>query len=601
MKRLLFFLFSVLVLSACRDDLDLDSITTIDPDPPVLEVDVKGDLAGRVIDEAGQPIEGAYVRVGNVGQLSDEDGLFQFQQIDMNGAGTLVKVYQAGFFDGSTRIYPRDASDNFLTFRLLQKEEIGRIDGNAGGRFTSPEGLILDFPPNSIVDTGGVLYTGQVRVLTHWIDPARPDLTEVMPGNQEAENAAGELVSLLSYGMVGVELVSEGGVLLNLGNGQTAQITFPLGSAHLASAPAQIPLWYYDEDSGLWREEGSARLEGNAYRGEVSHFSFWNCDVPYPLALIEGRILIDGGKGEAIPLADTKVRVRVKGLNATRCGYTDAKGYFRGKVPVGEELELGFILFDECSTPIQTFNIPPLLSDTDLGTFEVVDPVSEVVLVEGQLMDCDDNPLDEGWLKVPTPDLDLFYHIPDGILNLWIPNCDNANELTIIGIDRNNRTEGDPQTQAIVDRAVDFGPVPTCENDLTEFFRITVNGEEKDIFPVNIQALGPTQLFFTTGSIDFQLTLYQINGGGTYDHDNVLTFALRQEFQSIGTGPLSTGCSGIDPECLELTEIILDNYTGTLGEIVRGSFSGTVDVRDADQTMFDDLPFSAEFAVPVTN
>ena len=35
-------------------------------------------------------------------------------------------------------------------------------------------------------------------------------------------------------------------------------------------------LWYFDEDAGLWKEEGSATLSGNVYTANVSHLSYWN-------------------------------------------------------------------------------------------------------------------------------------------------------------------------------------------------------------------------------------------------------------------------------------------------------------------------------------
>jgi hypothetical protein len=45
-----------------------------------------------------------------------------------------------------------------------------------------------------------------------------------------------------------------------------------------------IPLWYYDEETGLWKEEGQGTVEDRDGQlqicGEVSHFSWWNYDQP---------------------------------------------------------------------------------------------------------------------------------------------------------------------------------------------------------------------------------------------------------------------------------------------------------------------------------
>jgi hypothetical protein len=46
--------------------------------------------------------------------------------------------------------------------------------------------------------------------------------------------------------------------------------------------PATIPLFYFNETTALWVQEGTATLAGTApnqyYEGTVSHFTYWNAD-----------------------------------------------------------------------------------------------------------------------------------------------------------------------------------------------------------------------------------------------------------------------------------------------------------------------------------
>ncbi len=604
MKKLLFFLCLGLVFGACRKDLDTDLVTTIDSNPPVIQIDVNGDLAGSVNDEEGNPIVGALVSFNGNSQETDENGLYLFKNISLNGAGTLVYVEKEGYFHTSRRFYPFDNRTNYLEFELLDQQEIGRISANAGGRFTTLEGMSLDFPTNSIVDAMGNLYDGEVKVLAHWIDPASTNLAEIMPGNLEAENEAGDAVSLVSYGMMAVELVGENGEELNLGNGQKAQLGFPLSGDHRAAAPAEIPLWYYDEISGLWEEEGVAQLDGDQYLGEVSHFSFWNCDAPFPLIVIEGQVLVaDNGKGETVSMQKVKVQVKVADLNTASCGYTDDSGYFRGKVPAGVELELIFSLADDCNIPLLSIKVGPFNVDTDLGEIKLTDLInSNSVFVEGVLLDCDDNQLSEGWLKVEKPGRDNYYYIDNGLVNLFVTNCTGVNELTVTGIDRINRTEGDPITSPIVSNGVDLGFVSTCENVLMEFFTVNLNGEDKDLFPISVDIHSASQMYFKADNDNsFGLTIYNHSGVGMYDTDNVLTFAFQQEFQSFGVGTVGTGCSGLTIECVEFTEFVIDQYTPMAGEYIKGHFTGTMDAKDSAMNDFNDLPFTGQFSVPVTD
>ena len=71
-------------------------------------------------------------------------------------------------------------------------------------------------------------------------------------------------------------------------------MSIPVGSTQTSSAPAEIPLWYFDETNGVWKEEGKATLQGNEYVGEVSHFTFWNCDISWDLIYLDGSVLLEG-------------------------------------------------------------------------------------------------------------------------------------------------------------------------------------------------------------------------------------------------------------------------------------------------------------------
>jgi len=146
-----------------------------------------------------------------------------------------------------------------------------------GGTIETNDGAKVTFGSNTIIDSNGNLYNGSVSVYAHWYDPTSEDLSLTMPGDLRATDALGNEVQLATFGMLAVELETPDGQPLNISEGNTAELTFPL--EELADgAPNEIPLWYLDEESGIWKEEGQATKVGNTYVGEVSHFSFWNCD-----------------------------------------------------------------------------------------------------------------------------------------------------------------------------------------------------------------------------------------------------------------------------------------------------------------------------------
>ncbi len=55
--------------------------------------------------------------------------------------------------------------------------------------------------------------------------------------------------------MAAVELTGTSGELLQIATGKKATLTLSIPSSLAASAPATIPLWFFDEAKGLWKEE----------------------------------------------------------------------------------------------------------------------------------------------------------------------------------------------------------------------------------------------------------------------------------------------------------------------------------------------------------
>ena len=154
----------------------------------------------------------------------------------------------------------------------------------------------LDFPENAVMDEStGELYTGDVDIYIKHIGTDEFS----MPGDLTAINENDELEILHSYGMVFVEMYAEDGRKLNVAEGMAVSMTYEIPDDLMSTAPETIPMWFFDYDAGLWREEGEARREGNRWMGEVSRFSCWKFDLNVPSVLVTGQILQNnGGQGQ---------------------------------------------------------------------------------------------------------------------------------------------------------------------------------------------------------------------------------------------------------------------------------------------------------------
>ena len=205
-------------------------------------------------------------------------------------------------------------------------------------------------------------YSGDVKVYASYINPKSSDIGKTVPGSFVANDKNGKRVILSSYGMLAVELSSATGEKLQIKTGNTATLTIPIPAASVSSAPSTIPLWYIDEATGIWQEEGSATKQGNSYVGTVKHFSFWNCD--YPNDAVDLSLTLQTPDG--LPLVNEDVRIMsTNGTDTStyataRDGWTDSLGQVSGLVPANTTLTLEVL--GPCYGVVYSQTISPLTS-----------------------------------------------------------------------------------------------------------------------------------------------------------------------------------------------------------------------------------------------
>ena len=109
-------------------------------------------------------------------------------------------------------------------------------------------------------------------------------------------NEDGNERGLKTYGMTVVELEDPSGNPLQLAAGSPVEMTTDIPASLQGDAPATIPLWYFDEEMGIWMEEGSAELvNGDTYIGKVDALLILELRCTCQLHLF-GRHSSSGGK-----------------------------------------------------------------------------------------------------------------------------------------------------------------------------------------------------------------------------------------------------------------------------------------------------------------
>ncbi|WP_344763905.1 hypothetical protein [Actimicrobium antarcticum] len=168
----------------------------------------------------------------------------------------------------------------------------------------------------------GAAPQGAVTVKIAAINPATNPAN--MPGDYTTSTGA----NIESFGALSVQLRDAAGKALNLASGQSATIRIPLASRS-GLPPPTVPLFYFNETTGLWVEEGVATLAGVApnqyYEGSVKHFSTWNADKALDSIFVNGCVSSADGKSlDAVPVISSGIDY--SGIASTR---TNPEGKFR--------------------------------------------------------------------------------------------------------------------------------------------------------------------------------------------------------------------------------------------------------------------------------
>ena len=268
-------------------------------------------LSGIVRDAAGTPIEGVSIVSGSSSATTNTDGFFEFDQIQvvnvLNNDRSVVRFSKAGYFDvvrsSVATTNTMDAADGESWEVVMCKKEnndftsIKTYSSSSDQTLQAGE-MKIDMPQDGYkVDGTGASYTGKVQSEMVYLDPNNERFSEMMPGGDLAavrsDNSSAQLVS---YGMTDLNMYADNGDKLQLKDGSKAKLTFPIPAGMGENPPASIPLWSFNEKTGLWEEEGSAALQGNVYVGEVAHFSWVNLDWPEEQGTVYGYVKDDTGK-----------------------------------------------------------------------------------------------------------------------------------------------------------------------------------------------------------------------------------------------------------------------------------------------------------------
>lgn len=445
---------------------------------------------GLVLATNGTPISGAAVTIGLATVQTNSKGLFVIKNADVKENFAYVKVTKAGFVNGSRTMVPTDGS-NRINIMMIPATNTSTITSGATATVSLPNGTKVKFD-GSFKDANGNAYSGNVNVAMFHLKPSDQYINELMPGSLLANNTAGNARIMETFGMLHVQLTGASGQNLQIATGHTAEMTVTIDAAQTSADPATIPLWTFNETTGIWQEEGSATKVGNTYVGNVSHFSWWNCDAQFPQCILNVHIQ----NSTAQPLSNVTVKLFRQNQTSTSA-ITDGNGNASGIIPAGEILVLK--IYDACNNVIMTNNIGPFTSGSNntLPAITISQSLSNTITITGTLKDCSGNNVTNGVANLSYASSTNYFsnystQVTNGSFSFNVLSCSSSQQLTFAGADfANLQTTGNINFTA-TSPTTNLGNLTVC-TATTEFITSQTDAQAIKYFVSPINAGGNSQ------------------------------------------------------------------------------------------------------------
>ena len=274
-----------------------------------------------VTGTTGGVVVGATASVvgGTASATTDGDGIAVLDAVP-TGVPVALAIEKDGFAAQRVALDLPEAAEQTTTVDVTlgaRRPAQTMRDAEQGGAMAGTEGVRVEIPVEGLVHADGTLVTGEVAASLTPVDISDDEEIGAFPGAFAGVTPDGPADLILSYGTA--EYVFEqNGEVLNLAPGKTATVEIPIYVAEDANGDAlevgdPFPLWSLDETTGEWVLEGEGTVvaseaspTGLALRAEVTHFSWWNCDVaPDPYDVVPECTVEDVNGAPTLQLDET--------------------------------------------------------------------------------------------------------------------------------------------------------------------------------------------------------------------------------------------------------------------------------------------------------
>ncbi len=365
---------------------DKDKPTSTTPTTP------SGYITGTVFGQGKVLISGVTVKVGSLSTITDSYGMYLLSGVPL-GANVKVDFEKTGMVAVQKTTVVENGKTATLDCTMFSPVTAIIASNTASAIYDG--GAEVQLPADAFVDENGNPFTGSVKTELKYFDPTNSDCLNAFPGTFTGLLADGVTETAFeSYGFLSARFfdAAKTDSELNLASGKTATLKAPIPWTLQSNAPATIPMWYYDEAAGMWKEQGSATKINGYYEGSVSHFTYWNFDQPITVtneAILEGYVKWTDADGDPVVSAQL-VATGVDYSGYTRV-YTNNEGFFSINVKANAQVRLRAYLGQNSTSANSTIITTPAGGET-LGNNNLF-MTDDSFILNGRILNSDNTPL----------------------------------------------------------------------------------------------------------------------------------------------------------------------------------------------------------------
>lgn len=408
------FIAILMLVSACakeehNDDLSGNNST------------VTTTIIGRIFDENGIVLPGANVFIGNKSATTNLWGVYVIEDAVVSKARSLITVKKSGYWDQIGTFKPNSGVTSTSDLCLYSSAATHSVNSLAGGTITTTDGASIQFPVDAFEKMDGTSYTGTVTLTVHHLPRSAHLFSLKAPGTDfKGKSLSNTIENLVSFGMIGATIKDGSGNELKLKNGKKATISLPVHSAQLAIASPSIPLWHFNDVTAMWEEEGIALFNGSYYTGEVSHFSWWNCDDPGGCP-VSGKVLDCNN----LPRAYCQIVIDSNLMGPT----TDVYGNWSGIISYGQSQILHAEYIDNTTFQLYTslsHTVPSLSPNTSYAVPDFIFSNLNCYNLSGTINNCIGQPSVATVLVIHNNNLLGYQYTSNGQFSINVGNIGNV-------------------------------------------------------------------------------------------------------------------------------------------------------------------------------